>query len=69
MRRGAARHGLPGGSPQPPKPLIGFRAGAYLGPRASFGLVGAESGDCEAMGPVHGDGCELGASGEGQLRA
>lgn len=64
--RGAARHvsGLPGGSPQPPEPLIGFQAGACLGPRASFGLVGAESGDSGTMAPVHGDDCDLGASGE-----
>lgn len=60
---GAARHvsGLPDGSPQSPEPLIGFQAGACLGPRASFGLVGAESGDCGTMAPVHGDDCELGA--------
>ncbi|KAM4797649.1 LOW QUALITY PROTEIN: DNA polymerase alpha catalytic subunit-like [Urocitellus parryii] len=62
--RGAVQHvsGLPGGSPQPPKPLFGFQAGAYLGPRASFRLVGAESGDCGTIAPVHGDDCELGAS-------
>lgn len=42
--RGAALYvsGLPGGSPQPSRPLIGFRAGAYLGLRASFRLVGGE---------------------------
>lgn len=64
--RGSALHvsGLPGGSPQPSEPLIGFGTGAYLGPRASFGLLGAESGDCLTMAPVHGDDCELGTSGE-----
>lgn len=64
---GAAEHvsGLPGESPQPPEPLIGFQAGACLGPRASFRLVGAESGDCGTMAPVHGDECELGALGVG----
>ncbi|KAM4798252.1 LOW QUALITY PROTEIN: DNA polymerase alpha catalytic subunit-like [Urocitellus parryii] len=67
--RGEARHvsGLPGGSPQPPKPLFGFQAGAYLGPRASFRLVGAESGDCGTIPPVHGEDCELGASDSGSF--
>ncbi|KAM4797595.1 LOW QUALITY PROTEIN: DNA polymerase alpha catalytic subunit-like [Urocitellus parryii] len=67
--RGAVRHvsGLPGGSPPPPKPLFGFQAGAYLGPRASFGLVGAESGDCGTIAPVQGDDCELGASDSGNF--
>ncbi|KAM4797519.1 LOW QUALITY PROTEIN: DNA polymerase alpha catalytic subunit-like [Urocitellus parryii] len=66
--RSTVRHvsGLPGGSPSPPKPLFGFQAGAYLGPPASFGLVGAESGDCGTIAPVHD--CKLGASGEGRLR-
>ncbi|EGW07626.1 hypothetical protein I79_016081 [Cricetulus griseus] len=54
--------GLPGGSPQPSEPLIGFGTGAYLGPRATFGLVGAESGYYLTMAPVHGDDCELGTS-------
>ncbi|KAJ8794649.1 hypothetical protein J1605_003120 [Eschrichtius robustus] len=64
-QRGAARHvsGLPGGSPQPLELLIGFLGGACVGLRASFGLVGAESEDSGIMAPVHGDDCELGASG------
>lgn len=64
---GATLHvsGLPGGSPQPSRPLIGFRTGAYLGLRASFGLVGAESVDYRTMAPVHGDDCKLETSGEG----
>lgn len=69
--RGAALHvsSLPGGSPQPSEPLIGFRTGAYLCPRASFGLVGAESGDFRTMAPVHGEDCELETSGEGRAGA
>ncbi|KAM4798249.1 LOW QUALITY PROTEIN: DNA polymerase alpha catalytic subunit-like [Urocitellus parryii] len=43
------------------------QAGAYLGPRASFGLVGAESGDCRTIAPVQGDDCELGASDSGSF--
>lgn len=63
--RGAAPHvrGLPGGSPQPPEPLIGFQAGACVCPRSSFRLLGAESRDSGTMAPVHGDDCELGPRG------
>lgn len=64
--RRAARHvsGLPDGSPQSLEPLIGFLGGACLGPRASFGLVGAESEDSVTMAQVHGEECEPGADGE-----
>lgn len=65
--RDAALHvsGLPGGSPQPSRPLIGFRTGAYLGLRASFRLVGAEQGYYRTMAPVNGEDCNLETSGEG----